>query len=172
MNQRFKSETRYRENWAVTIYKNKACSGFYTKCVSPTGDILSTEVYDQKGSAWQSGYNLVDQVVQEQTIRRYNAIALPLTLALLYVSGRDNYYKGDSGHNEFIDRSAFKGHDFDILNLLEDQELIENQKNRSKTKSVYLTNKGIKQARNLLRNLNLEVEDFLQAHPEHENLLE
>lgn len=170
MTQRFKSETRYREDWAVTIYRNEDPPGFYTKCILPTGDVLSTEVFDQKMYAWQEGYKLVDEAIREQTICRYNEIAIPLTIALLYVSGRDNYFKRDSGRNEFINRSALKGYDFDILNLLENQELIEPQKERRKTKSVYLTNKGIKKARNLLRKLNLEVEDLLQAHAEHENL--
>ena len=172
MIQSFKSETRYREDWAVTIYRNHDRSGFYTKCVSPIGEVLSTEVYDKKGSAWQEGYKLVDEAVRKERTRRYNAIAVPLTLALLYVSGGDEYYKGYRGQREFRGRTAWKGYDFGILDLLEDQRLIEKQKNRSQTKSVYLTNKGIKQARNLLRNLNLEVEEFLQAHAEHENLPE
>ena len=170
MTKSFKSETRYRENWAVTIYTTPERSGFYTKCVSPTGKVFSTEICTQKGSAWQQGYKLVDDAIRKETTRRYNAIALPLTLALLYVSGRDEYYQGYSENPEFRGRHAWKGYDFDILDLLENQGLIEKQNNRRHTKSVYLTTKGIKQARNLLRNLNLEVEEFLQAHAEHENL--
>lgn len=135
MTKAFKSETRHREDWAVTIYATADRTGFYTKCVSPTGKLLATEVYVQKGTAWQEGYKLVDEAVRKERTDRYNAIALPLTLALLYVSGGDEYYKYGK-QREFRRRGAWKGYDFDILNLLENRGLIEKQNNRSQTKSA------------------------------------
>ncbi len=170
MNNGYKSDTRNRKEWAVTIYENQDSSEFYAKCVSPTGKILSTEVCKNKESAWQAGYDLVDKEIMRERADRYNAIALPLTLALLYVSGNDEYLEGYKGQRDFIGRSSWKGYGFGILDLLEEQGLI--RKRSSGAQSVFLTNEGIKKARNTLRNLNLEVEEFLQTHAEHDNLPE
>jgi hypothetical protein len=79
----FKSETRYRNNWSVTIYAASKEAGFYTECISPDGTTLSTDICSNEGSAWQQGYNLVDRAIAEEQTRRYNSIPTPLTLALL-----------------------------------------------------------------------------------------
>ncbi len=65
-----------------------------------------------------------------------------LTLALLYVSGGDEYGElGDELGNEqcFQGRRAYKGYDFDILDLLTTAGLIEEQRYPKQVKSVVLT---------------------------------
>lgn len=75
--------------WDVTLH----CEGdsFFAECTSPEGNSLCTEAYKDKGTAWQQGYNLVDRAVQEAKVKRYKAIAMPLTLMLLYIAGSDEY---------------------------------------------------------------------------------
>jgi hypothetical protein len=163
MTKPFKSETRYRGDWAVTIYRSEANNGFFTKCVSPTGAEFCTEVFIDKGSAWQSGYNYVDQVEREECIRRYRAVVVPLTLALLYVSGWDEYYEYVSPP-KFRGRRAWKNHDWDILNFLTDQNFLEEQLHPKQIKSVVLTPKGIKQAKLALHKIGLPgIQDFFGA---------
>jgi hypothetical protein len=166
----FRSETRYHGNWAVTIYADPADEGFYTRCVSPSGLELCTEICHDKGAAWQCGYSLVEQVEKEEQIQRYRAIAVPLTLALLYIAGWDEYYEFDD-KSHLRGRRTWKNHDWDILNLLTDQRLLEEQRNPQQIKSVVLTPEGIKQARQILSRLNLEgIEEFLKAHSDHDDL--
>jgi len=134
-------------------------NSFFAQCTSPEGITLRTEAYGDKGTAWQKGYDLVDKAVAEARSRRYNAIARPLTLMLLYVTGSDEYYDG-----RLLGRRAYKGHDFGILDAFEAEGLITPQTNKRAVKSVVLDDEGIKQARELLRNLNLPAADeFLDS---------
>lgn len=166
----FKSETRFRGDWTVTILAEPTGTGFYTKCVSPDGIELCTEVCSDKGAAWQRGYALVDNTERDLHIQRYQAIAVPITLALLYVAGWDEDYEFCSPP-QLRGRRTWKNHDWDILNLLTDQKLLEAQRNPKQVKSVVLTSEGIKQARRILRQLNLDgVEEFLVVHSEHDEL--
>jgi hypothetical protein len=168
----FKPETRNYCNWSVTIYVGSEAVGFYTKCISPNGTILCTEICNDKGSAWQQGYNLVARAIKEERTNRYNRIAIPLTLALLYVSGSDE--EDELGHqSRFRGRRAGKGHDFEILDLLTEDGLLEEQRNPQQIKSVVLTPKGIKQARHILKNLNLEgIEEFLLTQENRDDLID
>jgi DNA-binding PadR family transcriptional regulator len=90
----------------------------------------------------------------------------------LYVSGWDEDY--ELGHqSRFRGRRAGKGHDFEILDLLTKDGLLEEQHNPKQIKSVVLTPKGIKQARYILKNLNLEgIEELLQNHDNRDSLIE
>lgn len=161
--------TRHYSDWAVTIYANPAGEGFYTKCVSPSDSELCTEICHDKGSAWQRRYTLVEQVEKEEWRQLYQAIAAPLTLALLYVAGWDEYDEFDK--SRLVGRRAWKNHDWDILNLLTDQKLLQKQHNPKQIKSVVLTSEGIKRAREILSQLNLAgIEAFLKAQPEHDDL--
>jgi hypothetical protein len=159
----FQSETRSHWKWAVTIHTDPGSGGFYTTCVSPKGIELRTEVCYDKGFAWQQGYALVEQVEQEEQTQRYQAIALPLTLALLYVTGWDESYPAGNPAKS-TSRRAWKTHDWDILNALVEQQFLVSQRNPKQVKSVTLTPEGIQQARQILRQLNLEgIEAFLDA---------
>ena len=174
MTKPFKGETRPRHNWSVTLCTDPESQGFYAQCTSPFGLVLCTDIYSDKSLVWQQGYELVDRTIRSEQTRRYNALALPLTLALLYVSGGDEYGElGDELGNEqcFQGRRAYKGYDFDVLDLLTTAGLIEEQRYPKQVKSVVLTPKGIKEARRVLRGFNLDgVEEFLGALAEHDDL--
>ena len=63
-----------------------------------------------------------------------------LTLLLIYLTGWEEKELGASVHR------AWKGYDFDILNKLEEDGLIEQSKT---AKSVYLTEAGLEAAKKL-----------------------
>lgn len=70
-----------------------------------------------------------------------------LTLLLLYLSS----WIEKEPYGEF--HRAWKGYDFDILNLLEDENLI----GRSyKAKSTYLTKEGVEKAKKLMKKYNIK----------------
>ncbi|MBD2598157.1 hypothetical protein H6G74_28090 [Nostoc spongiaeforme FACHB-130] len=170
MTKPFKGETRYRHDWSVTLCTDPEGQGFYAQCTSPKGLVLCTDIYSDKGLVWQQGYELVDRTIHEEQTRRYNAVALPLTLALLYVSGGDEY--GELGNEQcFKGRRAWKSYDFDVLDLLTTAGFIEEQRYPQQVKSVVLTPKGIKEARRFLQGLNLDgVKEFLGTLAEHDDL--
>lgn len=72
-----------------------------------------------------------------------------LTLMLLYLT---SWTEKDSFGDEHI--RAWKGYDFDILNLLSEENLIGGSSYKSK--STYLTENGIKKAKELIKEYNLD----------------
>lgn len=69
-----------------------------------------------------------------------------LTLMLLYLS---RFTQGEKFH-EATDFYAWKGYDFDVLNELDDADYIRQGNRPSSSKSVYITEGGKEQARELL----------------------
>ena len=70
-----------------------------------------------------------------------------LTLLLLYLTS----WTEKESYGEY--QRAWKGYDFDILNSLEDERLIGGSTN--KAKSTYITDEGIKKARELMKKYNI-----------------
>jgi len=69
-----------------------------------------------------------------------------LTMMLLYLSRfieRDRF----SDENNWY---AWKGYNFDVLNKLDDEDYIHQGLHPSRTKSVYITEEGIKRAKELM----------------------
>ena len=71
-----------------------------------------------------------------------------LTLMLLYLTSWTE--------RSFDARRSWKGYDFDVLNLLEEQQLISGSRT---AKSVYLSEEGVRQAQALLAKYGIEVEE-------------
>lgn len=71
-----------------------------------------------------------------------------LTLLLLYL----NSWVEKETYGEF--RRSWKGYDFDILNTLEDENLIGGSTH--KAKSTYLTEDGVKKAKELMEKYNIK----------------
>lgn len=70
-----------------------------------------------------------------------------LTLLLLYL----NSWIEKEPYGEF--HRAWKGYDFDILNLLEDENLIGGSHT---AKSTYLTKEGVEKAKKLMKKYNIK----------------
>lgn len=77
-----------------------------------------------------------------------------LTLMLMYLS---RFIEKDKFLNEEYNY-AWKGYDFDIINKLDDEDYIRQGKHPSRSKSVYITEEGLKKAKELL--LKYGIEDF------------
>ncbi len=69
-----------------------------------------------------------------------------LTMALLYLSRFCEREKFSEAKNFY----AWKGYDFDILNLLDEEDYIRQGNRPSRTKSVYLTETGKEYAKTIL----------------------
>lgn len=69
-----------------------------------------------------------------------------LTMALLYLSRFCEREKFSEAKNFY----AWKGYDFDILNLLDEEDYIRQGNHPSRTKSVYLTETGKEYAKTIL----------------------
>lgn len=69
-----------------------------------------------------------------------------LTLMLLYLS---RFTQGETFH-ETASFYAWKGYDFDILNELDNADYIRQGNRPSRSKPVYITESGMKQAKKLL----------------------
>ena len=73
-----------------------------------------------------------------------------LTLLLLYLTS----WTEKEPYGEY--QRAWKGYDFDILDNLENEKLIGS--GSYKSKSLYITDKGIKKARELMKKYNIKFE--------------
>ena len=70
-----------------------------------------------------------------------------LTMMLMYLSRFTDNDSFSNGEDYF----AWKGYDFDILNIFDDEDYIRQGEHPSRSKSVYLTDSGIDYAKELLK---------------------
>ncbi len=84
----------------------------------------------------------MDKVTPEKAMKE-------LTMILMYLSRFNENNRFESSMD-----MAWKGYDFDIINELDDEDYIRQGSYRSK--SVVLTEEGIKLARNLLNKYNIK----------------
>ena len=75
-----------------------------------------------------------------------------LTMMLIYLS---RFTQGDR-FTDTKDFYAWKGYNFDVLNKLSDSDYIRQGDCPSRSKSVYITDSGIKQAKELLNKYGIE----------------
>ena len=75
-----------------------------------------------------------------------------LTMMLLYLS---HFTEKDRYSNE-NDLYAWKGYNFDVLNKLDDKDYIRQGSHSSRTKFVYITEEGIKRAKELMEKYGVE----------------
>jgi len=75
-----------------------------------------------------------------------------LTMMLLYLS---HFTEKDRFSNE-NDLYAWKGYNFDVLNKLDDEDYIRQGLRPSRTKSVYITEVGVKRAKELMDKYGIE----------------
>lgn len=75
-----------------------------------------------------------------------------LTMMLLYLS---RFTETDRFSDE-NDLYAWKGYNFDVLNKLDDEDYIRQGSRPSRTKSVYITEEGVKKAKELMEKYGIE----------------
>jgi hypothetical protein len=69
-----------------------------------------------------------------------------LTMMLLYLS----HFTEKNRFANAEDYYAWKGYDFDVLNKLDEEDLIRQGSHPARSKSVYITEDGIKRAKELM----------------------
>ena len=75
-----------------------------------------------------------------------------LTMMLIYLC---HFTQGDR-FTDIKDFYSWKGYNFDILNKLSDSDYIRQGERPSRSKSVYITDSGIEQAKELLNKYGIE----------------
>ena len=75
-----------------------------------------------------------------------------LTIMLLYLSRFTEEDRFSDGNDLY----AWKGYNFDVLNKLDDEDYIRQGSHPSRTKSVYITEEGIKRAKELMEKYGVE----------------
>ena len=75
-----------------------------------------------------------------------------LTIMLLYLSRFTEEDRFSDGNDLY----AWKGYNFDVLNKLDDKDYIRQGSHPSRTKSVYITEQGIKRAKELMEKYGVE----------------
>ena len=77
-----------------------------------------------------------------------------LTMILMYLSRFKEIGRFARGGND--DWFSWKGYDFDVINKLDDEDYIRQGSRPSRSKSVYLTDKGIQFAKDLMKKYNID----------------
>ena len=75
-----------------------------------------------------------------------------LTMMLLYLSHFTEKGRFSNGNDLY----AWKGYNFDVLNKLDDEDYIRQGLRPSRTKSVYITEVGVKRAKELMEKYGIE----------------
>lgn len=129
--------------------------------------------------AYSKACNLVDETesYKNQLIisMEHYKVLKPLYLMLIYLSGCDIYnpyrasFKNKNCKENFEGLSMWNGFDFDIINSLNQEGLIELSTTK---KTLNMTIKGMEQARNILVKINLDgVEILLEQREHHEEYI-
>jgi hypothetical protein len=161
---------RYSKNLEITLFTDY--STWYSNS--------SKEAYDR---ACSSIDQLERKLQEEIAFQELYQVLKPLYLILIFLSGWNKYIDipqkilnpeldnsvEKDGKENFLGVEFWNGLDFDILNRLKAEELLEFSSTR---KSLYINKKAIKEARNVLKTLNLEgLENFLKKLKIHEEYL-
>lgn len=76
-----------------------------------------------------------------------NVVLEELTMIMLYLSS----FKETGRFSDSDALLAWKGYDFNVLNKLDDKDYIRQGAHPSRTKSVHITDEGIKKAEELMK---------------------
>jgi hypothetical protein len=192
--------TKTREDWKITVFELPE-SKIYGKQYMAEGINLSDSEKTVYSFSWGNNVNqaycnacnsidskkqrlkeLERRLEEEREYKKYYNFIKIIYLMLLYLSGWDEYNPYLSNSEEkrckenFTGVRSWIGLDFNILNKLEREKLIEQPqregKNYKKVTYVELTKKGMQLARETLKNINLEgAEPLLEQLDYHEEYI-
>jgi len=169
-----------RKGWEITVFElpepDKYGDKFVAECTKEP-DLRETTCFSRSpNESYGRACNFVDEMEKRQEqlnrfIENYQVLK-PLYLMLIYLSGWDEYnpYVGNTKNKRspenFIGVTFWNGFNFEILEQLESEELLEFSTTR---KTLTINKKGIKEARDILKRINLEgVEALLDQGKHHE----
>ncbi len=175
--------TKDRNGWKITVFELPATDKYGNKFVAECTkepDLKETTCFSKsKGDAYSQACNIVDKFEKEQQelirFSEHYIVLKPLYLMLIYLSGSDRYdpylekYKGKRCRENFIGINSWNGFDFEIINYLESEGLLQLSATR---RSLTMTKKGMKVAIDSLKNINLEgLKTLLEEREYHEDYI-
>ncbi|MBD2384505.1 hypothetical protein [Cylindrospermum sp. FACHB-282] len=177
------SDSKERKGWEITVFElpgsDKYGNKFIADCTKKPNLIETTDLSKSYGDAYSRACSFVDKFEKNQDklecfIDHYQVLK-PLYLMIIYLSGRDEYnrylgnYKNKSCKESFVGITFWNGLDFDILNVLEKEKLLEISDSK---KTLTMTREAIIQARKILKEINLDgVEALLKQREHHEEYI-
>jgi len=175
--------SKNRSDWTIVVFEmlgtDKYGNKFVTECTKSSGYKLTTQLSMTSKEAYSRACSLVDEnEKQSQQVRsfiEYYQVLKPLYLMLIYLSGWDEYnpYLGSRpkkcGIENFIGVGFYSGFDYNIIDHLEKEGLIELSTTR---KTLILSKKGMQVARDVLKTINIDgVERLLEQRNYHEDYI-
>lgn len=168
-----------RQGWKITVFElsesDKYGNKFIAHCTKELELQLTTYFTKTPGDSYSRACNLVDEFEKQQEksrnfMERYQVLKL-LYLMIIYISGYDEEYNSCLGKTKnkfckenFIGINFYNGFDFEIIKRLEAENLLEISTTK---KTVTMTIKGMKEARDILCNINIEGVDVLLEQREY-----
>jgi hypothetical protein len=187
--QKRKRQQKEYKDWQITIFElpDSDLFGkvFTAECTKEPNIKIELGVthYSPKSvqDAYRQAHSRMDSYddfskQQEANLRRYRGLR-PLYLIMLYLSGWDKFLPGqyneedneDNKPKKFLGVEFYNGLDYDILNQLTAEKLIEFSSSR---KQLWLTPEAVKEARKIIKKLNFEeIKELLTERDYHEELL-
>ena len=175
--------SKNRQGWTITVFEllkaDKYGNKFVAQCFIEE-ELQQTPFTKTPGESYSRGCSIVDEIERSKEelrcfMENYQVLK-PLYLMIIYLSGWDDYnpYLGDSKNKcckeNFTGIRFWKGFDFEIIKRLEAEGLLENSTYKKKT--LIMTKKGMKLAREILQNINLDgVEVLLKKREYHEEYI-
>jgi len=175
--------SKIRQGWKITVYEftevDKYGNKFVAQCTKESELEITTWFSKTANDAYSKACNLVDETESYKnqltiSMEHYKVLK-PLYLMLIYLSGCDIYnpyrasFKNKNCKENFEGLSMWNGFDFDIINSLNQEGLIELSTTK---KTLNMTIKGMEQARNILVKINLDgVEILLEQREHHEEYI-
>ncbi|BAZ10448.1 hypothetical protein NIES4071_22640 [Calothrix sp. NIES-4071] len=170
--------SKTRQEWKITVFElpesDKYGNKFIAQCTNKSELKLTTSFTKASNDCYSQACNLVDEYErrQEQSRRfmeNYQVLK-PLYLMIIYLSGYDEYnpYLGNIKNKcckeNFIGINFLNGFDFEIIKRLEAEKLLEISTTR---KTITMNKKGMKEARDIIFNINIEGVDVLLEQREY-----
>ncbi|MBD2607352.1 hypothetical protein H6G81_23185 [Scytonema hofmannii FACHB-248] len=175
--------SKNRQGWTITVFElpesDKYGNKFVAQCTKEAELQQTTYFSNTAGDSYSQACSLVDEfeIRQDQLrlfMENYKVIK-PLYLMLIYLSGWDEYNpylvnpKNKHCKDNFVGISFWNGFNFEIVNRLEAEGLLELSTTR---KTLTMTKKGMKEARDILLHINLDgVGSLLKQREYHEEYI-
>ncbi|ACC84590.1 hypothetical protein [Nostoc punctiforme] len=171
-----------RKDWKITVFELTESDifgkSFIAECTKEPDLQEKTSFCNTKGDAYSQACNLVDQfeIKQEslRIFREHYAVIKPLYLMIIYLSSVDQHNEYLNNNREkskenFTGVNCWNGFDFDIINALVAEGLLEFSSNKNK---LIMKKQAMNVAREVLKKINIDgVDKLLEQREYHEEYI-
>lgn len=174
--------SKNRKDWKITVFELSKSDifgkNFLAECTKEPDLIKTTWFYKNQEEAYRRACNLADEFeVQQESLRifmEHYAVMKPLYLMIIYLSSGDqhNQYLNNSrekSKENFTGVNCWNGFDFEIINALVAEGLLEFSSNKNK---LIMKKQAMKAAREVLNKINIDgVDRLLEQREYHEEYI-